>query len=404
MMAVPDSKMIVSERPLIFIGGMFRSGTTLLGKMLNAHPRIAIASDPYLPFFKALRSAIAAQSASAAVPATAPLADYYFDPRQIAIFNAVQQARLDLPLPALELPSLHAEIRRYSEPYAPRILPLIDSIQGNTFGQAFARMLDVLDVSYGKGRNCLLGFKEVWADEFIPCLARAMPKARFIQITRDPRGVCASKNVLPERYPWIFMARQWRKLTAAGWHYQHDPAFAKRILRVRFEDLVANPAAVAGEVCAFLDVSRAEEMIDPSCFVDGTGGPWMQNTSFGRGGRSFDADAAHRWRNRLAPVEIEFIESLCGPEMLLHGYELSGPWRPPVNGEIRAAPRVPDDHLAGWIKGLYPNDPLSIAVETTKEILRGALLRGCPHTEPDLEVIQGCFLFTDVYQAARRAI
>ena len=35
----------------LFITGMFRSGTTLLGTMLNAHERMAIALDPYLPIF-----------------------------------------------------------------------------------------------------------------------------------------------------------------------------------------------------------------------------------------------------------------------------------------------------------------------------------------------------------------
>ena len=37
---------------------MFRSGTTFLGRVLDAHPRIIAASDPYFEFFKAFRNEI----------------------------------------------------------------------------------------------------------------------------------------------------------------------------------------------------------------------------------------------------------------------------------------------------------------------------------------------------------
>ena len=39
--------------PLVFIFGLYRSGTTLVSRLLNGDSRIASASDPIRPFFNA---------------------------------------------------------------------------------------------------------------------------------------------------------------------------------------------------------------------------------------------------------------------------------------------------------------------------------------------------------------
>lgn len=379
---------------------MFRSGTTLLGKMLNAHPELAIVSDPFLPFFKTLRSAVATSKVGITVRSTEPLADYYYDDRQLAVFNAVQAADLDIPFRSSDIPALCAEIRKYSEPYAPHIHPFLNNICGNTFAQIFRSMLDVLEQAYGRNTDCMIGFKEVWTDEFIPCLARSLPTARFIQIVRDPRAVCASKNVLEKCYPWIFLGRQWRKLAASGWHYQADQNIHGRLLRLRYEELVRDPINAMQALCRFLGLEPSGKMVQPSCFVDGSGKPWLQNTSYGVGNTVFDTGALERWRDRLSSDEVDLIEVLCGPEMLLNGYDLIQPQRPYDPDWLCRVPRVADENLADWIRGLYPNDPLSVAVEVTKEALRDVLLQNTLSTKPAQELIQGCFLFMDVYQAA----
>ena len=39
-----------------FISGMFRSGTTMIARMLHANPNIVCASDPFAPIFKSFRN------------------------------------------------------------------------------------------------------------------------------------------------------------------------------------------------------------------------------------------------------------------------------------------------------------------------------------------------------------
>ena len=45
----------------LFLCGMFRSGTTLLTKVLGAYPQIGTVTSPYMYFFKALKNEIYSQ-------------------------------------------------------------------------------------------------------------------------------------------------------------------------------------------------------------------------------------------------------------------------------------------------------------------------------------------------------
>ncbi|MFW6289777.1 MAG: sulfotransferase [Mariniphaga sp.] len=64
-----------------FITGMFRSGTTLLARMLNTHKDIACASDPFRPFFNCFRDYIA-KEIDVQVNPYDPLGSYFTDKKQ----------------------------------------------------------------------------------------------------------------------------------------------------------------------------------------------------------------------------------------------------------------------------------------------------------------------------------
>ena len=42
----------------VFISGMFRSGTTLVARMLASHSEVVCASDPFLPLYKHIRNKV----------------------------------------------------------------------------------------------------------------------------------------------------------------------------------------------------------------------------------------------------------------------------------------------------------------------------------------------------------
>ena len=56
---------------------MFRSGTTLLARALNAHPSIACASDPMAPLFNSFRHDVASNKYRDSHGRFEPLGDYF---------------------------------------------------------------------------------------------------------------------------------------------------------------------------------------------------------------------------------------------------------------------------------------------------------------------------------------
>jgi hypothetical protein len=389
------------SKDMIFISGMFRSGTTLLGRMLNAHPHIAIASDPYLPFFKMFRSDVASLL-GINISYKFPLQDYYFSFDHQELFHTLQSLSFQVPFDRNNFPFLRKEIKSYGSPYAPLIMDHLEEIDGDTYSEVFLSMLNIIDKCYAKGAKRVIGFKEVWADEFIPCMARDFSNLKFIQIVRDPRAVCASKNVTSARYPWIFLCRQWRKLAALAWAYQQDDSLKNKVLIIRFEDLITQPEVIAKKICIFLNLKYDSAMVNPEQYVNGSGKPWKQNTSFGPGKKQFDHSALTRWKNVLSERECAFIEMLCWPEMQLHNYQLTYNNLDPVDFSLMP-PKISDKDLAIWIKEIFPNDTISNSTEIIKEQLRYNLLKIDKNKFSDIEpsLIEASFLFQSLFKEVK---
>ena len=359
----------------LFMTGMFRSGTTTMARALNAHPGIAFASDPFNEVFKALRSEEAARI-SQPTPVMAPLGDYYFDPDgQALLKNLLWQTTLDVPFTVWTRDQLLERLRPRCETYSGSVAPFLNELAGNSYREMLESLLGSIREAYAGPETTVVGFKEVWTTEFVPAIARTWPEAKFITVERDPRAVCASKNVRAERYPWTFMARQWRKLAALDYLIGVLPELEGRVLRIRYEDFVVAPEEVTRRICTFLGIPWDPAMADPSAYRDGAGAPWYQNTAYGDGGGGFDVRALERWRSVLAGRETQLIELMCGSEMALHGYEPEmAQWREPEGDLLLNAPRIRDDQQADWMKGVVPNDHVSTAVKVAQERIRFELL------------------------------
>jgi len=330
----------VSE-PFVFVTGMFRSGTTLLARMMNAHRRIAFASDPYSWIFKSFRNAVAADLFGS-IDEDAPLDDYYFDADRQELMTRLQATSLARPVGDLDRKKLLERTAAKAQPFSPAIVPHLDRLSGRTFADLLTAGLAIIRDTYGDADTSLVGFKEVWTNEFASHVLQISPEAKVIYIVRDPRAAAASNNVTDAKYPWVFLARQWRKLATYAWLAQNA---GDRACIVRFEDLVIDPMHETRRLCEFLGVEFDGVSVDPTRFVDGSGAPWRQNTSYAEPKRGFDADAVERWREVLTPDEVAFIDTLCLPEMLAFGYEPDTPSAPAFE-----PPPLSMDQLSEWIR------------------------------------------------------
>ena len=368
----------VANIQFVFVTGMFRSGTTLLARMLATHSRVAFASDPFAPLFKELRNAVAERLFGASnVDADAPLDDYYFYTDKQRLFAAIQATNLDLPADDRDLAALRERIARHARPYSPKIEVLLGRLTGRSFDELIARGVEIVVDAYGSGRSEVAGFKEVWTGEFAKHLLTAFPQARVVYIVRDPRAVAASKNVNAAKYPWIFLARQWRKLAALAWALQRPSnPDADRVLIMRYEDLIADPETEIARLCAFIGVAFEASLLDVTKYRDGSGELWHQNSAHFDNVRAFNARSVEKWREVLTGEQVSFIESVCASEMELFGY-VPERFRPDL-GDIApfmSPPHIDTASLAAWIKPYSPKTSGDVVGEMGREFLRNYVLR-----------------------------
>ena len=359
----------------VFTTGMFRSGTTLFARLLNAHPEIAFASDPFASIFKSFRNAIA-EKYLIQLDEAAPLDDYYFTPQKQELMKYIQNETLNLQFHKRNLSELKKIIVQTAHPYSPRIGPFVETLEGDTYTDLISKGLDIILKAYGTKKTHLVGFKEVWTDEFALHILKQFPESKVIHIIRDPRAVCASKNVTNEKYPWLFLIRQWRKLATFSWLHAANTLYKDRVFILKFEELVANPLDVTKKICSFLDINFHSNLVDPTTFTDGNGFKWKQNSSHFEGKQIFNQDSMYKWRKTLKPETIKLIEYLCLPEMLMLGY------KPECNNNdedmiemVFNSQEVHSENLANWIKPYSCLDPGKWIYEMSLEYTRRKILK-----------------------------
>lgn len=263
----------------VFIGGCPRSGTTLLGAMLGQHPRCIC------------------------VPESQFKVDVlHHDDGQdgAAAWNVIRN---------------HWRFRLWElDP---------DAIDRHAVAGAFtaAELLQHLVECFAGGRGKVEARN--WIDHtpnnlrYADRLARLFPEARFVHLVRDGRGVAAS--VIP--LDWgpntvISAAAWWTEKIAYG--LAAEGRFPPtRIRRLRYEDLLADPAATLQELCRFLALEYDSRMTVTKSNV-------VPRYSAGQHqlvGEPVDPTRSDAWESSLTRRDIELFETYTGDLLPCLGYE-----------------------------------------------------------------------------------
>ena len=288
--------------PYVFVVGCPRSGTTLLQRMLDAHPQLAVSNDPhFIPFAPGVRD-------GRDPPVTAALVAWL---RGYRTFG-----RLGLDERALD-----------------------DAAAGaTTFSELVARIYDAFGRARGKE---LAGEKTPRYVRYLPLLHSLFPRARVVHLIRDGRDVALStlEWARPDRGPGRFdlwnenplavCALSWR------WHVStglHDAGTLGALYEeLRYEDLVAAPEPALREVTAALALPYAPEMLEfhrgrtrtePGLSAKDA---WLPPTA-----------GLRDWRTQLSTDEVELFDALAGDLLEVVGYE-RGVESVPAATEARAA-------------------------------------------------------------------
>ncbi len=141
------------------------------------------------------------------------------------------------------------------------------------------------------------------------------PRARFLHLIRDGRGVAASVAGLD----WgpanpMAAARWWAEQVAHG--LALESAIGEPVLRVRFEDLLTEMEPTLRRICEHLGIEDQSSMRRADGFLP----PSYSRDQHALVGRTPDASRADAWRSTLSPRQIEIFESQSG-DLLRHlGY------------------------------------------------------------------------------------
>ena len=315
----------------LFITGVARSGTTLLAKMLDAHPKVSVASDPLLPFFHSLRNAVILRHARSEVKAefdpAKPIADYYFRRNAPQLVDTVLSGDLNEPLEQGQWNTLLGRIRARCAYECQDLLAHLESLKKPTYRQSLDEALRIINVVRNDGKARWVGVKDVWILELFPLLARAYPNARFVVVGRDPRGSCASalclEDVSQRPHPLSF-ARHCRKHIAFAYRQKEDPALAGRTFFCSYERLVSQPEDEMQALSAFLGLPYSARMLDSRLYRNpSTGLAWPGNSSYTDNLSSISSNQVSAWQGQLPLSTIRLVEFIAGYEMKLEGYELS---------------------------------------------------------------------------------
>ena len=382
----------MTYRPL-FVFGLARSGTNLLARMLDRHPDVTVALDPFLPLFRSLRNALVATRAADVVKRRfspdAPFQDYYFDPAGPALLDLVLAAQAEVSLGREELAVLRRKAAERAALESPALGARMARLAGNDYGELLRSGLDI--VASEKPGVRWAGSKEVWVLEFVPLLARVFPEARFFAVERDPRAIVASllamakKDPTQAAHPPSYL-RHWRKQVALSHHFGRDPFLRGRFRSISFERLATQPEDEARRLCDDLDIDFHPEMLRLS--ADG----WKGNSSFDHEGKDIYSGTVDRWRQVLPERVVQAADYLCGPEMALT------PYRPATAPKAEEALAYLQE--AGQQSGSWRSDSGDLLSDFGGEMVRQTILES---TETFGEVlVRRCYLFAETLGAIRR--
>jgi hypothetical protein len=302
--------------PYFFIVGAPRSGTRLLGRLVDAHPALAVIDEArFVPGW--FRHRLGVTSEGAVGP------DLVERLTRFERFEKIAVEREELE----QLVAGHGEM-----------MPYADFVSG---------LFDLHGKAVGKD---LVGDKSPRYVRNLPTLNELWPHARLLHLVRDGRDVGLSvmswrkvteRNGLVANLPtWeedrtSTVALWWERLVRLG-REDGAPLGHDLYREVRYEALVADPPAECAALCDFLDVPYDDGMVHYHETAD---------ASSSRQASRPPTRGLRDWRTQMPPEEVERFEAVAGELLDELGYPRAFP-------EVGANAR----RHAARMRGLFSDD------------------------------------------------
>jgi Sulfotransferase family len=292
----------------MFIVGLPRTGSTLWAKVISQNPDILIFDEMHYlsPFRKDFR---------------------YVIKNKVGDLRSDDNVRkmVDLLFSETSVDGIRGgfwvEIKGRKQKLKP-ILSMRILESDRSLGSIFRILIVESTRAFGYN-HCLVKFPVHFA--YAKQLRAWFPKAKIIQITRDPRATAVSKSSdsggterLVKKHPGykkgIIIASKVYVILQYIWSsYIHQKMQATKDYELfSFEELLFKPEHTLRKLCGFLEIEYTDAMLNPS-----KGQPSSITGQFYKG---LNAEAAIRWRNKMPKRESNFIHFLTKQSMARLGY------------------------------------------------------------------------------------
>lgn len=272
----------IQRKPPVFITGYMRSGTTLLGNIVDRHPAIAVFIESFF------------------------IPRYFFTQPLFWPLGRDQNY--------LRLARCIVDERRSQR----NGVTMGDSGDLLANERTLPALIDALFLQWAMSRG-----KQRWADKSpgyiskISVLDRMFPDARFVHIVRDGRDVWLSVKKLGWQTDVVKVATDWSKTVSHARRYGASMS-PGRYLEVGYERLVAFPEEEARRIAAFLDEPYDRTMVQPD--EEGPGNPALDG--WPGVDKAIDPENTRKWKKQLSDYELAAFD-LCAGELLQSlGYEV----------------------------------------------------------------------------------
>jgi hypothetical protein len=270
----------------LFLSGNQRSGKTLLQLMLSSHPEISISPGTNV-IAKLLYES----------PRGVPL-----DAKRMRTFR--QTLQKDRKLKAWRV-----DHRVYQQ--------MVAGYTSITSRQAVEDLMRFFRDQTKPGARYIGNKKGCYCKEG-DLVKRVFPEAKLVFILRDGRGAVSSMletqpehDIYSASLTWMMKARRIRELQAM---FPHD------CFVVRYESLVRDPERTSRELCRFLGLDFAPEMLADYRHNDAI--RHATDTTHAETYQDITTSMIDEWKTHLRPDQIDLVEGITGKELVAHGYRL----------------------------------------------------------------------------------
>ncbi len=291
---------------VIFIVGNSRSGTTMMGTILNQHQKIYRFEE--IHFFEGMWSPNDLNQPISEESANKYLRRLFFVEREKGFFRDENTSENDYSADISNI--LFNNTKDYS---------LEDIYRDFIFYETRKSHKEIPCKQTPRYLN------------YIPEILQIFPNSKIINMVRDPRDVLLSQKkkwkikslgigAIPYKevirswinYHPVTMSKLWVSATNTAFIYKKDMIF------VKYEDLISEPEKTLKIICQYLNIDYESSMLD----IPQVGSSSVKS-DFNKKG--IDKTRKDAWKNGgLTDTEIYICEKLAGENMQKLGYEKSG--------------------------------------------------------------------------------